>query len=347
MGPSPNFDSWPYGTACYVTWPGGYIDGMNAREHYEKECDRIPGHIHFEGDYGSNHNTCIFSPPSSGSAEGETESSSPSRPREPELDAMQSFGHGRYETARKQFMDALSYWGEMVGSDDKDVARRGELRSDFANCMIYVSMQMDRNSQDRKITSDDMALVDKQCVGSKAMAYSFAREALERLRQIYRSQQPEEPVVQPELAALPEWREKFPDKGYCENEVSSNRGQPYVGHCSAVLIASIENYSGFNPGFWDEKGDPDWKMLKTYWRTGRQFYLYTDRCDVGSDEMAARSKAHIVATTRLEKMSRAWDQELKRGKFRPSLGVKGDRIISHCYAYKGPDTSLPSGENPD
>lgn len=67
MGPSPTFNGWPWKNACYISWPGGYIDGLNARFHYEPKCKQVPGFLHFEGDRGSNRNTCIFSAPSTAS----------------------------------------------------------------------------------------------------------------------------------------------------------------------------------------------------------------------------------------------------------------------------------------
>lgn len=58
-GPSPNWDQWPYGDACYVEWPGGH---SAEREKYERDCRNLSGaeFVAFSGDYGSGRNTCIF-----------------------------------------------------------------------------------------------------------------------------------------------------------------------------------------------------------------------------------------------------------------------------------------------
>ncbi|GJE57379.1 DUF4189 domain-containing protein [Methylobacterium thuringiense] len=62
VGPNPESINWTYGDACYISWPGGYIDGKNARFALEPKCQQIPGFLEFIGDQGSNVNTCIFKP---------------------------------------------------------------------------------------------------------------------------------------------------------------------------------------------------------------------------------------------------------------------------------------------
>ncbi|TXN12187.1 hypothetical protein FV219_05305 [Methylobacterium sp. WL122] len=60
MGPAPSFKEWPWSNACYIVWEGGYINGKNARFTYEPKCQQLPGYLHFEGDFGSNRNICVF-----------------------------------------------------------------------------------------------------------------------------------------------------------------------------------------------------------------------------------------------------------------------------------------------
>lgn len=60
LGPHPDYLTWPYGSdACYVSWPGG--GGASARSSYEARCHALDAEfIDFQGDSGSNRNTCIF-----------------------------------------------------------------------------------------------------------------------------------------------------------------------------------------------------------------------------------------------------------------------------------------------
>jgi hypothetical protein len=51
----------PYPGACYVVFPGG---GGQTRIRYEQQCHDLPGYLYFEGDSGSNKNTCVFKMPS-------------------------------------------------------------------------------------------------------------------------------------------------------------------------------------------------------------------------------------------------------------------------------------------
>lgn len=348
-GPAPTFTSWPYGDACYITWPGGYIDGMNARTHYEKVCDGIPGRLFFSGDYGSNVNTCVFSAPAGGERRDAASEPKDSEPKgsehdEPEVRGRMAYDKGQYQDALRAFEDGTARHSIDARSDDRQTSRVGEMLMRLDVCLADVARIRVRNEAGQPPGADDLAQLDEDC--ARAKGFSFAQRMADEVRLLRASPQPEPAAAAPEIEALEEWRERFPPKGYCENDVRPSAGQPYVGHCSAVWIGSVENYSGFNPGPWDEKADPDWLFLKRFWRTGKQFYLYTDMCDVGSDEMAARSKAQITAQTALNKRSKRWDQDLRASKFRPSLGVKGDRIISHCYAYKGEDASLP-GDLPD
>ena len=66
MGPKPDYTGFPSG-ACYVTWPGGGGDPI-LRSKYEQQCRSLPGYLQFSGDYGSNQNTCVYSPRGESSA---------------------------------------------------------------------------------------------------------------------------------------------------------------------------------------------------------------------------------------------------------------------------------------
>ena len=59
--PSPDWPQNPYPGACYIDFPGG---GGPTRSRYEQLCQDLPGYLHFEGDFGSNKNTCVFAMPS-------------------------------------------------------------------------------------------------------------------------------------------------------------------------------------------------------------------------------------------------------------------------------------------
>jgi hypothetical protein len=81
-GPSPNWDRWPYGDACYIEWPGGH---SAERAEYEQKCRSLSGaeFVTFSGDYGSGRNTCVFKlkavERSGSSVDSSTPNNSPSR----------------------------------------------------------------------------------------------------------------------------------------------------------------------------------------------------------------------------------------------------------------------------
>lgn len=156
-GPHPSYRGWSWPGACYIDWPGG---GGSQRSEYERRCRGIDGFIAFDGDYGSNHNLCIFKPAPASRAQTSPSSSEPT-PNTPEsianrraewwqsrLDVMQAANVAAAEAMqRNDFRSATQH-------NKKYTAAGGELsaavdRNEFEYIVRHASPGIVRNKNEQ------------------------------------------------------------------------------------------------------------------------------------------------------------------------------------------------------
>jgi hypothetical protein len=130
-------------------------------------------------------------------------------------------------------------------------------------------------------------------------------------------------VASEELPHPPRWTGSMPPPGsVCPNQDPFSRNLKFVVICKHAEIGDVTNVKPFAPGTWEDKQDPDWAFLKQYWQTGNMFYFPREACGFGDDEFAARSDAKLTAASYAFQTRSAWDELLKRGKFRPALAFQ-------------------------
>lgn len=140
------------------------------------------------------------------------------------------------------------------------------------------------------------------------------------------------PVAAQEVRKPPEWKGIIdPPLQRCPNDFLNSATAKVVVICKALDIGEVTNLRPFAPGPWEDKGDPDWAFLKDFWRTGRQIYFAASACDGGDSRTAAEGGARVKATAAVLQRRSRWDQELKAGKFRPSLGFLSQDRKYDCH----------------
>ncbi|GEP06130.1 hypothetical protein [Methylobacterium oxalidis] len=133
-----------------------------------------------------------------------------------------------------------------------------------------------------------------------------------------------------EIREAPEWKGKLdPPSPTCPPNFTNPSNEPYIFSCKAGILGKVENGTGFTPGLWEDKSDPDWAYLKQYWRTDRLIYFAATQCEGGKtqhSDTAAQMAARQWAQKRVDR----WNAELKRSKFRPALEFREIKTVYEC-----------------
>jgi hypothetical protein len=146
-----------------------------------------------------------------------------------------------------------------------------------------------------------------------------------------------------ELPQPPKWNGELPAPSkVCPNWEDKFSKAKFVVICKHAEIGSVTNLQAFSPQAWEDKNDPDWRFLKQYWRTGKQFYFAREACEAGDSEFDARASAHLSAASLSKQTAAAWDTLLKNSKFRPNLGFQRETEALDCRVIKGTRLEITS-----
>lgn len=152
-----------------------------------------------------------------------------------------------------------------------------------------------------------------------------------------------------ETASLrpPKWEGTLsPPGNQCPNWKDQFSREKYVAICRYAVTGVISNGSGFTPGLWEEKPDPDWVYLRQFWRTGSRFYFAAEGCDASDAPDSAQNRARQEAAVAAAKLQEKFSVELGSSKFRPHLFFTSSNPAWSCKVLNSPQPTSQNNINP-